>query len=116
MINKRFAYTAFAALGRNTPESEALAQELQVAISDRLLEDIRRLGEKIAGELAALGHETRELEFESDTDGRATVTFADTTDGASPEQWRLRFSLDLIVSAGFPSSEGATEASGIFDT
>ena len=103
MIDGRFALQEFAARGRNSPASDELAQQLQVAIAQELLSDVRRLAESIASRLRSLGHSVSELEFELDEqDGAVHVTFVDTSEGTDRAQHRLRFNLDLVVSAGFP--------------
>lgn len=102
MIDHRFNYDSFAQRGRNTDASEILSKALQEAIAAELLPEVRKLAGRVAAKLRELGHETREVEYELIQDGLGSVTFADTSEGDSRDRHRLRFSLDLVVSAGFP--------------
>ncbi len=102
-IDERFAVQEFAARGRNSRASDQLAQQLQVAIAQELVPDVRRVAESIAGRLRALGHPVEELEFELEEQvGSVGVTFVDTSEGSERSHHRLRFNLDVIVSVGFP--------------
>ena len=103
MIDERFALQEFVARGRNSPASDELAQQLQVAIAQELLPDVRTLADFIASKLRSLGHPVSELEFDLEEQvGSVGITFADTSEGADRAHHRLRFNLDLLVSAGFP--------------
>jgi hypothetical protein len=103
MIDERFALREFVARGRNSPASDELAQQLQVAIAKEVLPEVRRLAESIASKLGKLGHQVSELEFELEEQvGSVGITFADTSEGTERAHHRLRFNLDLLVSAGFP--------------
>jgi len=105
MIGERFSYEHFEALGLDTPEANRLATELQGIIAEELLPDLRVLGEIVAGALRRLGHQIREFAFVIDNDGAAYVGFIDASGGSEREHHRLRFDLNLTISAGFPGYE-----------
>ncbi len=102
MIDERFGLAAFEGLGRNSLEAEKLAQQLAQAIGYELADDLRRLGGRIAARLRELGHAVYEVDSGPWSDGGAEASFVDASDGTGREQHKLRFSLDLVVSAGFP--------------
>jgi hypothetical protein len=102
MIDEKFSSEHFEALGHDSLEANRLATELQGAIAEELLADLRALAEKIAGSLRQLGHHVQESEFVVDADGAAYVGFVDSSRGSEPGYHRLRFDLDLTVSAGYP--------------
>ena len=106
MISERFSYEHFEALGLDSPEANRLASELQGVIAEEVLPDLRVLGEVVAGALRRLGHPVRESECAVDDRGAAHVGFVDASRGSEREHHRLRFDLDLTVSAGFPGYEG----------
>jgi hypothetical protein len=105
MIGERFSSEYFEALGSASPEVNRLADELQGAIAEELLPELRSLAEKIAEALRKLGHRVDESEFVVDDDGAVCVGFVDTSYGSEPEHHRLRFDLDLIISVGYPGYE-----------
>lgn len=101
MIDERFSAGAFEMFGRNTAESEALAQALAEEIAQECLADLRAAGQKIADSLRRLGHHVQESGIEP-YGGAFTLTFVDASEGEEPERHRLRFNLDLVVSTGYP--------------
>ena len=105
MIGERFSSEHFEALGHDSPEANRLAAELQGAIAEELLGDLRVLGEKVAANLRQLGHLVQESEFDLDEEGAAYVGFVDSSCGSGRSHHRLRFDLDLTVSAGYPGYE-----------
>lgn len=116
MISEKFSVREFEARGRNSEASNDLASALQSAIAETVRDDVRALAEKVAKRLNELGHRVTETSFEVDPGGMASVTFVDSSDGASRDVHRLRFTLDLVVSAGFPGyslDEEDEEVSGL---
>jgi hypothetical protein len=116
MISEKFSVREFEARGRNSEASNDLASALQAAIAETVRDDVRTLAEKVAKRLNELGHRVTETSFEVDPGGMASVTFVDLSDGASRDAHRLRFTLDLVVSAGFPGyslDEEDEEVSGL---
>ncbi len=105
MISERFSYEHFKALGLDSPEANRLATELQGIIAEEVLADLRVLGEVVAGALRRLGHQIRESACAIDQSGGAHVGYVDASSGSERQHHRLRFDLDLTVSAGFPGYE-----------
>ncbi len=105
MINERFSYERFEALGPGSREADRLAAELQGVIAEEVLPDLRVLGEIVAGALRRLGHQVHESGCAVDDSGTAYVGFVDARGGGARRHQRLRFDLDLTVSAGFPGQE-----------
>ena len=108
MIDERFSLEEFEACGRNSEESDVLARQLQVAIATELLPDVRSLANAIAKKLQGFGHAVAEVDYEVDREsGAVSVDFVDASEGSDRPQHRLRFSLDLVISAGFPGYDDA---------
>jgi hypothetical protein len=102
MIDERFSLQQFESRGLNSDDSNALARDLQTAIAEEVMGDLRALAERVATRLRELGHAVTESGSELDPSGMASVTFTDTSRGPDRSTHRLRFNLDLVVSAGFP--------------
>jgi hypothetical protein len=116
MISEKFSVREFEARGRNSEASNDLSSALQAAIAETVRDDVRALAEKVAKRLTELGHRMTETSFEVDPGGMASVTFVDLSAGEAREAHRLRFTLDLVVSAGFPGysiDETDEEVSGL---
>jgi hypothetical protein len=117
MIDRRFSMQQFEARGHNTDASNELARDLQIAIAHEVMADLRAAAAKIAAQLKELGHQVAETEHDVDPEGMASVTFVDTSNGRLQSEHRLRFTFDLIVSAGFPGygedDEPDEEVSGL---
>ena len=116
MISEKFSVREFEARGRNSEASNDLSSALQAAIAETVRDDVRALAEKVAKRLTELGHRMTETSFEVDPGGMASVTFVDLSAGEAREVHRLRFTLDLVVSAGFPGyslDETDDEVSGL---
>lgn len=102
MIDQRFSIREFESRGNNTHASNDLARALQVEIAEEVLADLQALAAKVAGRLRELGHQVTESDHVVDPSGMASVTFTDVSKGEDRSSHRLRFNLDLVVSAGFP--------------
>jgi len=102
MIDHRFALGEFEKRGRATAASDELARLLQEAIAARLSSEVALLAESVAADLRDQGHDLVEIGRESLPGGHVCVTFADCSQGRDRPHHRLRFNLDLVVSAGFP--------------
>ena len=112
MIDRRFALEEFEKRGRTTAASDELARLLQEAIAARLLSDVALLAESVAATLREQGHELVEVARESLPNGHICVTFADCSQGRDRSRHRLRFNLDLVVSAGFPGYRDDSDDEG----
>jgi hypothetical protein len=116
MISEKFSVREFEVRGRNSEAANDLSSALQAAIAETVRDDVRALAEKVAKRLTELGHHMTETSFEVDPGGMASVTFVDLSAGTSRDAHRLRFTLDLVVSAGFPGyslEEADEEVSGL---
>lgn len=116
MIDERFSIREFESRGRNTEAASDLASSLQAVIAEVALPEVRKLAEDIAARLRELGHTLTETSYEVDPGGMASVTFVDLSHGNPKEAHRLRFNLDLVVSAGFPgydADQDDEEVSGL---
>lgn len=109
MIDERFSVREFESRGRNTEAASDLASSLQAVIAELALPEVRKMADSIAHRLRQLGHSLTETSYEVDPGGMASVTFVDLSHGNTKDAHRLRFNLDLVVSAGFPGYESAQE-------
>jgi hypothetical protein len=109
MIDDRFALEEFEKRGRSTAASVELARLLQEAIAARLASGVALLAESVARELREQGHDLVEIDREVLPGGHVSVTFADCSQGRDRPHHRLRFDLDLVVSAGFPGYRDAVD-------
>jgi len=112
MIDHRFRPSEFDKYRESSTGTSGLATELQDAIAREAMPALVRLGREIAEQLNALGHSVRLVEHVVDSGhGTAEVTFVDDSSGASRESQKLRFNLDLTVSAGYPDYSNSTQHS-----
>jgi hypothetical protein len=109
MIDEKFSLREFESRGRNSEAASELASALQAVVAEVALPEVRKLAERVAERLRSLGHSLTETSYELDPGGMASVTFVDLSDGNNKEAHRLRFNLDLVVSAGFPGYEEGQE-------
>jgi hypothetical protein len=116
MIAKSFSVREFEARGRNSEASNDLSSALQAAIAETVRDDVRALAEKVAKRLdrARSSHDRDQLRGRSRRHGLGHLRRSIRRRGR--EVHRLRFTLDLVVSAGFPGyslDETDDEVSGL---